>query len=144
MALAVCLALECVLFSIIYLYGAHALFKITIIQYVIIVISICLFYSLMCLLTLIGNRYKESSSDIPVAHGFTQDYLYGASLYYQGNERWQYYSHWKEVKGYFLLLQRGRWHLLPKTMWTEEEQSELRAIMRQKVGKLLPSSGVTP
>ena len=136
LAFSICTGLYCILASIVFLYGPHELAYITYREYALLFAFVCIFYFLILFISIAYPVYKIGPQGISVTHGFTQEYIYGANAFYQAVDRWEYYSRWKETKKH-MLLKRGRWYVMPKSMWAEEELAELRALMRQKVGKRL-------
>lgn len=135
LAFPICCTLEGIVISIMYLYGPRELFYIEPYQYAVITAAVCFFYFLIITLTLFFGIIKINKHGTAVAYGFTKDYFYSASVHSQYLNNWRAYARWKEVKKYFLLSIQGRWVIVPKVMWTKAEVDELRALMREKIGK---------
>ncbi len=133
-AFAVCCTLICMIAGIIFLYGDHAVYSIEAVEYSIIFLSTCCFYLLTAFSSIYFGLRKINSHRNSIAYGFTEEYLYGATPFSQAVNRWEHYSRWKECKGYFLL-KREYWYIIPKAMWTENELTELRMIMKKKIGR---------
>jgi hypothetical protein len=124
-----------IIVSIMFLYGYEELFYINIVEYAIIFISVIFFYLFATLLVAYYYSRKMHSAEIRVIYGFTPDYFYGANEQHQTVRKWEYYSRWKEVKKHFLMFGQGIAYIVPKAMWSEAEVSELRSLMRAKIGK---------
>ena len=127
--------LECILISIIVLYGVREFHYFEISDYIMIIFWVLFFYVLILAGGLCVNMRRMKLYGVPVVFGYTQEYLYGASSSHQAANRWEFYARWKEMGNYFLLCMQGQWGVIPKSIWTEEEQKEIRAIMMEKVGK---------
>ena len=141
---AIACGLYCVFLGIIILYGVRDLPYITPCEYGTVILSVCLFYSIIAGFTLFSAHRRMKLYGITLAHGYTRDVFYAASVYGQSVNRWEFYSRWKEIGGFFLLAAQGRWFILPKDGWAETELDELRDILRKKVGKAYQPATSTP
>ena len=78
---------------------------------------------------------------IPIRYGFDEEALYTASRFAVDKNRWERYASWRDLGTMFLLSDGVVQHMLPKSVWTNEELDHLRRIMQDRVGKDLPPDG---
>ena len=104
-------------------------------QFLIQLLPVYLMFALLCLF-IYRQACKQKVIDIPVRYGYDEYGVYFDDVYGTACYAWEIFNTWKETSEFILLNDGVRRILWPKTIWSENELKEQRALMREKISPL--------